>query len=462
MKKVALVAVAGGVLVGIISCGKKPPSEKTVAVATAGAAQLSVQSLAGLLGRSMVPLRKEEVTAIVDQWIDSQLLAKAAATGDSLSDETLLDRATWAQVANARARLWYERVSKTWPLTIGDPRAMYDGGQILAARQILLAVPQTALPIQRTAIRQSIDSLRRALTTANFAANARKYSTDEVSARVGGLLPAWPARRAVMVPVFEAGVLATRPGAISGLISSPFGVHIIYRLTYAEAAAPVALVVRQLAVQRAESVYFAALESANTVRVASDAPKLVRAIVADPTGVADTGVVLATTKHGDFTGAKMMRWVSAYPAGQGMQAALANAPDTLVPKIIRDLVRNEIFLRQADSAGIVLSPKQVAGYRRDLQSFVLSAWGTLGIAPAMLADSVRKLPPAALEQFMIRRIDTFIANMVSKQGLVVQIPRPLRELLRARYPAVTVSRAGIDAALDQAASMRSKLPTPAR
>ena len=462
MNKVALALIAGGVLAVATSCGKQQPTEKTSTVATAGVAQLSVQSLAGLLGNSRVPLRKEEVTAIVEQWIDCQLLAKAAATGDSLTDSTLLDRATWAQVANARARLWYERVSKTWPLSLGDPKAMYDAGQFLAARQILLAVPQKALPLERTVIRQRIDSLRRSLTPANFAEFARKYSTDEFSARVGGLLAAWPARRGVMVPEFETGVLATKPGDISGLISSPFGVHIIYRLKYAEAAVSVAAAIRQRATQQAESTYFGTLERVNDVRVAADAPKLVRAIVADFTGVADTAVVLATTIHGDFTGARLVRWVNAYPPEQGMRVALGNAPDTLVPKIIRDLVRNELFLRQADSAGVALPPNQRAGYRRDLQKFVLSAWGTLGVSPSMLTDSLRKLPPAALEQFMVRRIDKFIANMVTKQGLVVQIPQSLRELLRTRYPGVTVSRAAVDAALQGAAKVRALRPTSAR
>jgi hypothetical protein len=399
------------------------------------------------------------VRTIVDRWVDYQLLAKAAVNGDSLSDPQLLDQATWAPVANARARKWYERVSKTWPLNIGDPKAMYDAGTILSARQILLAVPQTAPPIQRAAIRQRVDSLRRSLTPQNFAEVARANSADAASARQGGLLAAWPARRNIMVREFETGVITTKPGAISGLISSQAGVHIVYRQTYGEAAASVEAVARQLAMQRAESTYFAALERVNDVTVVTDAPKLVRAIAADIGASADTTTVLATTKRGAFTTAKLIRWVNAYPAEQGMRAQLANAPDTLVPKIIRDLVRNELFLMQADSAGITLTPEQTTGFRTELRNFVLSAWGTLGVAARMLPDSVQRLPVAAREEFAAHRIDAFVVNMVAKQGLVVQVPLSLRELLRTRYTDVAVSAAGIDAALKLAVPARSASPS---
>lgn len=455
MKRLVLVAVAGSLLAGTAGCGETPPPEQTVTVARVGTRELSVPTLVALLGQSTVQLRTEDLGAIVDLWIDYQLLAKAAASSDSLGDRQLLDQAIWAQVANSRAREWYQRVSKTWPMSVGDPKALYDAGEILAVRQILLTVPQAALPLQRVAIRERIDSLRRTLTPANFAANAAKYSADESSARQGGQLPAWLARRKVMVPEFEIGVLATRPGAISGLISSPSGVHIVYRQTYAEAADLAAILVKQLAVQRAESTYFAALETANNVQVSADAPKLVRAIVADLSRYADSTMVLATTKGGDFTAAKLVRWVNAYPPEHAMRSRLANAPDTLVPKVVRDLVRNELFLRQADSAGVELTPEETAGYRTELRNFVLSAWGTLGIASQMLPDSVRQLAPAGRETFMAQRIDAFIANMIAKQGLVVQIPRPLRQLLRSRYPGSEVFRAGIEAALDGAAKVRA-------
>ncbi len=455
MKRLVYVAMSGCLLAGTASCGETPLKEQTATVARVGTRELSVQTLTELLGQSKVQLRTEEARTIVDLWIDYQLLTRAAANNDSLGEQRLLDKAIWAQVANSRAREWYQRVSKTWPLTVGDPKAMYDAGQILAVRQILLAVPQAALPMQRAAIRQGVDSLRRALTPANFAENARKYSADEGSARDGGLLSPWPARRNIMVPEFEVGVLATRPGAISGLISTSSGVHFVYRQTYAEAAAPVAALVKQLAVQQAESTYFAGLESANDVRVSADAPRLVRRIVANLATYADSTMVLATTKGGDFTAGQLVRWVSAYPPEQAMQARLANAPDTLVPKVIRDLVRNELFLKQADSAGVQLVPEEIAGYRTELRNFVLSAWGTLGIAPQMLPDSVRQLRPEAREALMAQRIDAFFSSMVAKQGLTVQIPRPLRQLLRARYPDSEMFTANLEAALDGAARVRA-------
>ncbi len=455
MKRLALAAIAGSLLLGTTGCGKDALSAHADTVAKAGNEELSVKTLAELLGQSKVPLRKDVVRVVADLWVDYQLLARAAAAGDSLTDPALLDQALWAPFANVKAQKWYQTVSKTWPVDANDAQARYDAGDILAARHILIAVPPNSAPIQRAAILQRADSLRQLLTPANFAENAAKFSTDQGSARNGGQLPAWPKGRNVMVPEFEAGVLATKPGAISAPVASQFGYHIIYRPTYAEAAQLVGPVVQQLAAQRAESTYFAGLEKANDVKVKADAPKMVRDIVADIDAYTDSKMVLATTKGGDFTAAQMVRWVSAYPPEQSLQSQIANAPDTVIPNLVRNFVRNELFLRQADSAKIALTAEEMSSYRNELRDFVRSSWGTLGVAPEMLPDSVKKATPEARQQFVARRIDTFLANMLTKDGMFVQIPRPLSQLLRAKYTGAKVYDAGLDKALEGATKART-------
>jgi parvulin-like peptidyl-prolyl isomerase len=456
MKHLALAAMAGSLLLGTAACGGKDAlSAHADTVAKAGAEELTAARLAEQLGKSKVPLRKDVVRVVADLWIDYQLLAKAAAANDSITDPAILDKALWAPFANVRAQKWYQQVSKTWPIQPGDGKARYDAGEILAARHILIGIPQNAAPIQRAAIQQRADSLRRVLTPANFAENAGKFSQDQGSAKQGGQLPAWPAGRNVMVPEFENGVKGTKPGTISGLVSSQFGVHIIYRPTFEEAAGLVAPVLQQIAAQKAESTYFANLETANDVKVKADAPKMVRDIVADVDAYTDSKMVLATMKGGDFTAQQLVRWVGAYPPEQNLQSQIANAPDTVIPNLVRNFVRNELFLRQADSAKIALTPQETEGYRKELRDFMASAWGTLGVAPAMLPDSIRKATPEARQRFVAARINTFVDNMLTKDGLFVQVPRPLTQLLRAKYPGAKVFDPGLDKALEAATKART-------
>jgi len=441
-------------VLGLAACGPGSASQVATNVATAGQQQFAASRLADLMGNSRVPLRAEDARAISDLWIDYQLLATAAASGDSLTDRTLVDDAIWAAVANTRARRWHARVSPTWPLDSLDGEQLYKAGTILMARQILLQVPAAAPPLQSQMIRQAVDSVRRSLTKENFAANAQKLSADRASANDGGLLPPWPARRGFMVPEFDAGVAATPIGTISGLIPTSFGLHIIYRLTYAEAAGQVAALTRQLAAQRAESTYFAGVEKAADVTLVPDAVLLARTIAQDMDAYADSTNVIATTKKGNFTAARLVRWVGAYPPEQGMQGQLRNAPDSLVGLLLRDVVRNNLFLQQADSAGITLTPAETDVFRKQIHTMVGSIMGTLGLSPAMLPDSIRKQGAEVRQRFLSKRADAAIANMVVNGGLIVQIPRPVRRLLRARYPAAAISKDGIDATLAAARTIR--------
>lgn len=439
--------------VSLAACNSASPD--TTSVATTGSRQFATRTLAELMGASQqVPLRTEDARAIAELWLDYQLLATAAATGDSLSDSTQVDDAIWARVANARASRWHARISPTWPRDSIDAEQAYMSGKILMARQILLDVPTSAPPLQSQMIREAIDSLRRTITVANFAATAKKLSADRTSAIDGGLLPPWPARGGVMVPEFDAGVAATPMGTISGPIPTSFGVHLVYRLTYAEAESSVALFARTLALQRAESTYFAAMDRAADIKLVADAPVLARTIAQDMDGYADSATVIATSKKGDFTAARLVRWVNAYPPEQGMQGELRNASDSTVRTMLLDMARNNLFLQQADSAGITLTRAETDAFRKELHTLVGSLMGTLGFSPGMLPDSIRRQGAEVRQRYLSKRADAVVANMVGKRGLIVHVPRPVRRLLRAHYPTASISTEGIEAALAAARPIR--------
>ena len=132
-------------------------------VARAGAQELSVTRLAELLGNSKIPLRKDVAKAIAELWVNYQLLGKAAAANDSMSDPKIVDSAMWSEIANAKARKWYDMVSRSWNTgPDSDFQARYNQGEMLAARHILLVLPPQGLSTRaRDSIRARADALAR-------------------------------------------------------------------------------------------------------------------------------------------------------------------------------------------------------------------------------------------------------------------------------------------------------------
>lgn len=92
-------------------------------------------------------------------------------------------------------------------------------------RHILLSWKPLGKPDDRAALHDQLREIReKALASEDFAALAREYSDD--STRVdGGDVGFF--HRGQMVPAFEAAAFSLKPGEISDVIETPFGVHIL-------------------------------------------------------------------------------------------------------------------------------------------------------------------------------------------------------------------------------------------
>lgn len=96
----------------------------------------------------------------------------------------------------------------------------------LRARHILLVWKARGTRDDRAATRQQLTSiLERARGGEDFAELARKYSEDPETAPMGGDMGFF--HRGQRVPAFEQAAFALKPGEISGIVETPFGVHII-------------------------------------------------------------------------------------------------------------------------------------------------------------------------------------------------------------------------------------------
>lgn len=96
----------------------------------------------------------------------------------------------------------------------------------LRVRQILLVWKSRGTRDDRAATRQQLTSiLERARGGEDFAELARKYSEDPETAPMGGDMGFF--HRGQRVPAFEQAAFALKPGEISGIVETPFGLHII-------------------------------------------------------------------------------------------------------------------------------------------------------------------------------------------------------------------------------------------
>ncbi len=448
-RNIALAAVAAFAL-SACSGLKDALNAHTDWVARAGSAELAVAKLANLLGKSRAPIRKDIAKSIANVWVDYQLLGVAAVHGDSLNDPKLIDEAMWPAIANLKAKKWYDVVSKGWGVEdTAAAQRQWESGQILAADHILL-LTQGMNDAQKADVKKKADAIRAKLTAANFAATASKNSQDQQSARQGGSLGIFP--KGSMVPEFEKALVALKPGEISPVIQTQYGFHIIHRPTYEQVKSQLLLASKGRSVAVAESTYLAKLEQNGKIEVKKDAPTIVRALGNDPDAYRRDKTELATSTAGKFTTSRLVGWLETLPPQARVLDQIKQSPDSLLVQLVRNFVKNELVLKQADSAKVQIDPAEIAQLHASFTNAVRSAWAQLGVMPASLADSAKS--EGDREKLAAKRIDGYFARMVQEQAPFVAVPTPLSNILREKFK-YSFNDAGFDRAVQEAAKIRS-------
>ena len=426
-------------------------------VARAGSQELSVTRLAELLGSAQVPLDAQRgpdiARAVANIWVDYQLLGLAAARNDSLKDPKLIDEALWAELSQMRSQKWYETVSKTWGTPDAPTEAAYNQGELLAARHILFPVPPEGLSqASQDSIKARAERVRGQVTSANFATLAQQHGSDGTKDQ-GGNLGVFPT--GAMVPEFERAVTALQPGQIApGLVRTQFGWHIIQRMPYAEVRDAFASAYTESFTDRAQAKYLENLEKAGNIVIKDNAAATAKTVAANLEGNRDNKTVIATSKAGDFTAARLARWIRAFPPQAQIAQQIQQQPDSMIPNFIKTIVRNELVLLQADSAKVTLDSAELSEVRGRFTNAVIAAWRNLNVDPSSLADSASTA--AERERIAAARIDRFVDELLAERARFVPIQEPLQTVLRGKYEA-KINKAGIDRAVERAMRVRATL-----
>jgi hypothetical protein len=445
------------VLLAFPACGafKDAMTSHSDLVARAGKQELSVDRLAQLMANSEVPLRPDVARTVAQLWVNYQLVGLAGAAGDTLGTIEAADAGMWSAIAQLRTRKYYEIVSKDW--SIPDPATFeeaYNRGDLLAAAHVLLAKqPEGLVQGLNDSIRREAERLATTLAGANQATFARiaDQRTDDPGSRGrGGDYGVFP--RGQMVNEFEDGILSVKPGEVTKVVETQYGYHIIRRSTWDEVKDQFGEAYQGLAAQRAESTFFAGLEKDVNVQVKSSAPALVKAIAEDVDSYRSDKTVLATSRRGNLSAGRMAQWMAAFPPQSQMRAQVAQAPDSLIPLFVKNIMRSELLLKSADSLNIAVDSAEAAEIRQAFWSGTVRVMDGLQLSPAALADAGDDR--AAREKLASERVEAYLARLIRNEGEYVEVPEQVAIVLRDKYESRVVT-AGLDRALAEATRLRT-------
>jgi hypothetical protein len=459
IRRKGLLVIAAAATVAACEGFKEAMSAHVDVAARAGSQELSSERLAQIIGSTKLPLQKPIFEDFTRVWVSYQLLGDAAAHGDTLTDKKAIDEALWPAVTQAKLQKFYQQVSASLPHDSATEEK-YNEGSLLVARHILLLTqrqdggPAYTQP-QIDSIHRAADAIRASLTPGNFASVAKRVSQDRGSAPQGGLLP--PFGPGEMVPEFEVATRDIKPGEISPVFRSQFGYHIVQRLPYSEARQAFAAKFASQSSRGAESTYVAQLEQAGKIVVKKDAPAKVKAIMRDPDSFRDDKTVLATTSIGDFTGAKFVRWSATLPPQ--MRPQILQAPDSLLPDLVKAMARNELMLHRADSLHIDVDSTEKAQMYSGVKGVVLQLWQALNVEPASLALAGKTV--ADREKVAGERVNAYLDDLVAGRKQFVPVPDEIATILRAKYESKIVQQ-GIDRAFERAQKTRATSDSTAR
>jgi hypothetical protein len=422
------------------------------AAAEADGQRLTVEHLAELASRIKgFPLKEDNLRRLAGAYVDYMLFAMAVVQGENLDDSAMVANAMWPLVAQMRFDHFVERIRDDRPLSAAEVDSTYAKGDLRAFQHILISVPPSAAPPAVQQKQAQITGLLRRLQSnggADFAAVARRNSDDPGSKVSGGYLDV--GGRGRFVPQFEDAAWQLAPGAMSGVVRSAYGFHIIRRPPLAEIRDTFAAGIRQVLASRKDSSYFADLSTRQHVRVASGAPKDIRAGMEDLDAAGRDPKRLASYDGGEFTMKDFVRWL--YALDPAYAQHIPSASDSMVRSLVEQMAERTAALREADSAKIALSDSEWTSIRAEYDSSLAMLRSLLQLDSASVGDSAST--PEARASLAMTRVSTYFDRVVSQQAPFRPVPPLLAQALRDRAK-WSVDASALRSAAERAVALRA-------
>jgi hypothetical protein len=421
-------------------------------VAEAGGQQLTPQRLSEIMaGGKAMRANRDAASFITNVWVDYTLFANAVAEGKLPLDSASIAEAVWPEIAELRGTHWHDslvaRRSKFSP-TAAD--STYQANNVRVLQHILFRVPQNATPAVRTTARKKADAtLARIKRGAEFDRVASEVSEDPGSKRDSGFLPPSPKGR--YVPVFDSVGWALAPGAMSGVVETQFGYHVIRRPGQDAVRERLNNYLVQNVGARLDSIYMDSLAKVKQIKVSKGAAASMRAAAENPEDARKSKKELTTYNGGALTVGEYMRWVRALPPQYSAQ--LKQADDSMLTNFAKILTQNVLLLRQADSAKINITPEEWKDLSIRYRNQLDTLRADMGLDTTALWDS--SVASADRNKVAAGRVDQYFDRLISGKSRLRPLPSALATVLRERS-SYKIYEAGLNRAVELAEAVRSK------
>lgn len=407
---------------------------------------LTVERLIGIATRvPNMPAEQPALARIAEVWVDYVLFALEVVEGGPLDDSAAVAQAMWPVVSQMKWEKFHDRLlARVSDLSPAQVDSAFQAGETRLFQHILLQVPSNAAPDIEGRKRVQIERLlpqvagRSGPTFARVAAR----NSEDGSKTQGGYLGV--SGRGDYVPAFEEAAWDLAPGAVSGIVKSPFGFHIIRRPPLAEVRDSFRIGLQNRLVQRFDSVYLDSLAIRKRIRVVPRAPALVRHAVADLNDARTDGRTLATFRGGRFRVRDLVRWLEALDPR--FAQSIPTASDDQIREFLKGRALLTILLLQADSAGMQLTPEEWARLRADHDSQLVRLRTALGLGSGPDLDTTASL--ADRRRRAAERVTDYLQRVVEQRAQFVPMSPFLSDVVRSRR-SWSLNRSGLNVALER-------------